>query len=182
MNKYIVIAFAFLGVWFYEASGGADFEPGETSVVVFAEPKPVAPRAEPREDLVARADTTTSLSEILPARAISTLDEVEPVDTTAGLTLVTLDAPVAEPEPEIEAVVENPTPEIKKPFLDLRFVDGDRVNMRGGPGTDYAVVGKLVRNDMVEVLEDNGSGWLHLRDTASGQKGWMADWLVTASN
>jgi hypothetical protein len=35
---------------------------------------------------------------------------------------------------------------------------------------------------MVEVLKDDGSGWLHLRDTASGQEGWMADWLVTASN
>ncbi|HKK97130.1 MAG TPA: SH3 domain-containing protein, partial [Marivita sp.] len=103
------------------------------------------------------------------------------VDATAGLTLVTLEAPVEEPVVEPVAV-ETVEPVVEAPERDLRFVDGDRVNMRGGPGTDYEVVGKLLRDDMVEVLEDSGNGWLHLRDTASGQEGWMADWLVTAAN
>jgi uncharacterized protein YgiM (DUF1202 family) len=65
---------------------------------------------------------------------------------------------------------------------DLRFVDGDRVNVRGGPGTEFAVVGKLFRNDMVEIINDEGNGWLHLRDTVTGDEGWIADWLVTAAN
>lgn len=183
MNKYIVIAFAFLGVWFYEASGGADFVPGENGLVIFAEPQPVEPRQDPAFDLVARADTSANLTEVAPARAAlpePTDTSVEP-DATAGLTLVTLETPVVTPEPVV-AVVETPEPVAPQPVRDLRFVDGDRVNMRGGPGTDFAVVGRLVRDDMVEILKDEGNGWLHLRDTASGQEGWMADWLVTASN
>jgi len=177
MNKYLVIAFAFMGVWFYEASGGADFEPGDNSLVVFAEPKPVTVGSEPRIEMVARADTGAQLTDITPTRAKT----APQVDATAGLTLVTLEAPVEEPVVEPVAV-ETVEPVVEAPERDLRFVDGDRVNMRGGPGTDYEVVGKLLRDDMVEVLEDSGNGWLHLRDTASGQEGWMADWLVTAAN
>lgn len=198
MNKYIVIAFAFLGVWFYEASGGSKFEPGENSLSVFADPKPIKPRVEPRQEMVARADTTAPITEVLPARA-STEVEAEAADPTAGLTFVSMDVPLFEPqvveletdsvanaeptsEPVAVDVAEAPEPQVLEPVRDLRFVDGDRVNMRGGPGTDYAVVGKLLRNDLVEVLKDDGSGWLHLRDTATGIEGWMADWLVTASN
>ena len=188
MNRYIVIAFAFLGVWFYVASGGADFEPGENGLVVFVEPKPFSPRDAPSVDLVARADTSPVLTDVVPTRA----EAPEPVqsDATEVLTLVPLEAPVVQPEPVVEpdpivitdVITETPEPEVALPVRDLRFVDGDRVNMRGGPGTDYEVVGRLVRDDMVEILKDEGNGWLHLRDTASGQEGWMADWLVTASN
>lgn len=172
MNKYIAIAFAFLGLWFYEASGGADFEPGDNSLVVFAEPKPVMPRTEPRADRVARADTSSaSLTDLTPARLMATPD---PAEDTAP--------PVARTEPEPALVVAEPEVFDPEPAPDYRFVEGERVNLRGGPGTDYAVVGQLLRNDMVEVLEDTGEGWLHLRVTASGDEGWMADWLVTAAN
>jgi hypothetical protein len=35
---------------------------------------------------------------------------------------------------------------------------------------------------MVEIINDEGNGWLHLRDTVTGDEGWIADWLVTAAN
>ena len=180
MNKYVAIAFAFLGLWFYEASGGADFVPGDTSLVVFAKPKPVPAEAEPRAEVVARAISTAPLTDVVPARG------TEPADATTGLTLVSLDTPVSEPEsvpePVLQVVEAEPAPVVQEPLPDLRFVDGDRVNMRSGPGTDYAVVAQLLRDDMVEVITDNGDGWLQLKDTISGQEGWIADWLVTASN
>ena len=56
--------------------------------------------------------------------------------------------------------------------LDLREVIGDGVNMRGGPGVQYAVVGKLSRGERAEVLREE-SGWAELR-LASGETGWMA--------
>ena len=188
MNKYIAVAFAFLGIWFYEASGGSDFEAGDNGLVVFATPQVMPPAAKP--SIVARADTgmtdITRASVLTPSAPASD-------DVTSGLSLVTMTAqqeepvlvaPVAVVEPvAVVAPVPAPTPEqAPEPIRDLRFVDGDRVNLRGGPGTDYAVVGRLFRDDMVEVIEDEGDGWLHLRVTATGEEGWMADWLLTAAN
>lgn len=191
MNKYVVIAFAFMGVWFYEASGGSDFVPGSNSLVVFAEPKPVAPRPEPRVDRVARADTGGSLTSVTPARVVPA---PQPVGSTAGLSFargtavpetaptevaVAVEVPVTEAEPR---PVQAETAPVVDAEPDYRFVEGDRVNLRGGPGTDHAVVGRLLRNDMVQVLQDNGDGWLQLLVPATGEEGWIADWLVTAAN
>ncbi|MCK0150612.1 SH3 domain-containing protein [Marivita sp. S6314] len=186
MNKYILVAFAVMGVGFYELSGGSDFEPGSNSLVVFADPKPVPPRREPQPVAVTRANIQPAeLTEIAPVRA-----PVESGNATvlAGLPLAAVDPdPVAQDTPgtadESAAAPEIALPEPEpEPVRDLRFVDGDRVNMRGGPGTNFAVVGKLFRDDMVEVLKDEGNGWLHLRVSATGDEGWMADWLVTAAN
>lgn len=62
---------------------------------------------------------------------------------------------------------------------DIRTVTGNRVNVRGGPGTDFSVVTRLVRGDEVEILEDNGDGWVRLRPLDGGTEGWMADFLLT---
>ena len=180
MNKYIVVAFAVMAMAFYELSGGSDFEPGDNSLVVFADPKPFVLDPKPRAEFVARADTGgTGLTDIAPARAIITpvaTNSVAPAAPVALSNEVTL----TEPE-QVAATNEIATP-VPEAQPDLRFVDGDRVNLRGGPGTDYAVVGKLFRDDMVEILKDEGNGWVHLRATATGDEGWMADWLVTAAN
>ena len=77
-------------------------------------------------------------------------------------------------EPEVVAAVANDN--------DLREVTASRVNLRNGPGTKYSVLDKLVRGDEVQVLSDNGDGWIKLRVKSSNQVGWMADYLVTASN
>lgn len=180
MNKYILVAFAVMAMTFYELSGGSEFEPGETSLVIFAEPKPMVEKTDERPAIVARADTSIRpLTDIAPARAV-----IEPAVSNASVVVT----PVAL-EPETIAVTpEQPELDIQdvavqqEPSMDLRFVDGDRVNLRAGPGTDFAVVGKLVRNDLVEVLSDDGNGWLHLRNAATGDEGYVADWLVTAAN
>ena len=181
MNKYILVAFAVMGMAFYEISGGSEFEPGNTSLVVFATPKPVVTSPVPQPEIVARADTsTTDLTDIAPARAVT-----DPVVATAEAVITQAKAGTSiQAAPVVQEPVVNVEPE-PETQPDFRFVDGDRgdrVNLRGGPGTDYAVVGKLFRNDMVEVIKDEGNGWLHLRARATGDEGWMADWLVTAAN
>lgn len=178
MNKYILIAFAVMAMAFYELSGGADFEPGETSLVVFADPKLSVVPSQPRPEIVARSDNGGSvLTDIAPTRAL-----IEPVVTNAAVTATTavLETEVVPDAPGQDAASVEEIVTIAE--RDLRFVDGDRVNLRGGPGTDYAVVGRLVRNDMVEILQDEGNGWLHLRATETGDEGWMAERLVTAAN
>lgn len=64
-------------------------------------------------------------------------------------------------------------------FDDIRTVSGNRVNVRGGPGTDFGIVNRLVRGDDVEILEDNGNGWVRMRPIGGGAEGWMADFLLT---
>ena len=63
---------------------------------------------------------------------------------------------------------------------DIRTVSGNRVNVRGGPSTDFGVVSRLVRGDAVEVIEDNGNGWVLMRPVDGGTEGWMADFLLTS--
>jgi hypothetical protein len=61
----------------------------------------------------------------------------------------------------------------------IRRVNGDLVNLRAGPGTSNAVVGRLPRGAAVEVLGDNGAGWVRLRPLDGGPEGWIADFLLT---
>lgn len=65
---------------------------------------------------------------------------------------------------------------------DIRRVTGNSVNMRSGPGTDYQRVGKLTKGAQIAVLEEPGNGWVMLEVVETGEVGWMADWLITASN
>ncbi|APE42291.1 hypothetical protein BOO69_01825 [Sulfitobacter alexandrii] len=62
---------------------------------------------------------------------------------------------------------------------DIRIVSGTRVNVRGGPGTDYGVVTKLSEGDEVRVVLDNGDGWVKMQPLDGSPEGWMADWLLT---
>ena len=64
--------------------------------------------------------------------------------------------------------------------LDIRVVSGNRVNVRGGPGTGFDVVNRLVRGEEVEIIEDNGDGWVRMRPVSGGTEGWMADFLLAS--
>lgn len=62
---------------------------------------------------------------------------------------------------------------------DIRKVNGTRVNVRGGPGTNFGVVGKLGEGEAVEIVEDNGAGWVRFRSVDGTESGWMADFLLS---
>jgi uncharacterized protein YgiM (DUF1202 family) len=74
-------------------------------------------------------------------------------------------------------------PQIASPGIlqpqQIRRVNGDLVNMRTGPGTSNAVIGQLPRGAAVEILGDNGAGWVRLRPVDGGPEGWVADFLLT---
>ncbi|WP_375229964.1 SH3 domain-containing protein [Roseobacter sp. S98] len=65
-----------------------------------------------------------------------------------------------------------------EPAPDVRTVAGNLVNVRGGPGTAYKVVNQLRRDAMVEIIADNGAGWVQLRPIDGSPAGWMADFLL----
>lgn len=107
------------------------------------------------------------------------------VPTNVAITTSSADTPAIIPSLIVQddTVTDNATPAalISEAGLDIRTVSGNRVNVRGGPSTNFSVVSKLVRGDAVEILEDNGNGWVKMRSVLTGEEGWMADFLLSES-
>lgn len=156
MKSYIPVTFLFMAVAFYEMSGGNDFTPA----VALAEPTLPAP-----VEVVTRAETSTVASLVqvpLIAPAPEAVTEVAMTPSAGAApesTAETIEVAVTEPEPEP---------------IDLRAVTGRSVNMRAGPGKNYAVIDQLLRGDTVEVLEAADNGWVRLRLPETGLEGWMS--------
>lgn len=187
MSKFIVGTFLVLGWTFYELSGGADFVPEERVVaeaeevveetpVVAAvvEPEPVVEEAPVVEVAVTRNETSNILNlstGALVQPAVEAAVVEEPVVPEATDVEVVLAAVEEALEPEV----------IETPDLDIRFVSGTRVNMRSGPGTDYAVLDTLPGGTEAEVIEVDATGWARIRLPESGAVGWMAERLLSES-
>jgi hypothetical protein len=193
VNRFIILSFLIMGWAYWELSGGADFRP---------EPWPVAERqaaGAPATNLVTRADTTTlaTIDRIVPssmeaapgviAASDVASDPMEPLaaqltpeePATAEFIAESVAAALAEQAaPEIGAV----DAELVIAATDLREVNGDRVNLRQGPGTDFGVVDQLVRGTVIEVIEVGGDGWVRVRVDGSGRSGWMSDQFLVALN
>ena len=169
MTRFVLVTFFFLAVAFYELSCGAGFVPEQR----------LADAAAPVET-VTRADTVTlaSLTEIEPAPVADTL-AVPLIDPAQDAVAVA--EPVADPvvDPIVDAVVAQVA---AAPVPDLRRVSAELVNVREGPGTDYAVMDKLVQGTETEVLEVEASGWAHVRVIDSGLLGWVSAEYLAAEN
>jgi hypothetical protein len=76
------------------------------------------------------------------------------------------------PEPEAQVAPE-PTP------LPLLFVNSNAINVREGPSTNYAVVGRLTRNESVLAIEPAQDGWVRIRIEGDGVEGFVAARLLT---
>ncbi|MCV3271595.1 SH3 domain-containing protein [Roseobacter sinensis] len=203
MKRFILFSFAFLGLAFYELSGGSDFDPVTARNDAVLARSGVDLTAEPSADQsgdtvqLAQADAVpevtrvslnlTALGDVLeresaPARTTEPLPTPEP--NAASVTSVTFsrDNDVVLPSlifPGTTARASSDAVGAAADPRDLRSVTADRVNMRGGPGTAFDVVTQLDRNTKVEVLQDDGSGWVRLRPLDGGPEGWIADFLLT---
>ena len=202
MKRFILLTFGFLGWAFYEMSGGADFEPKNAQmaastatenepkqVVVADEPAPADPiqikkvtkttpvdTTPPGFDDTAKADETRRVSLNLTTEAAKKVP-VTYVPVNPGNTTASDDTPAIIPS----LIVPNDPGIAQVPVGgNIREVTGSSVNVRGGPGTDYGIVTKLGRGDTVEIIQDNGDGWVRMRPLDGGPEGWMADFLLTS--
>ncbi|WP_294624180.1 SH3 domain-containing protein [uncultured Roseovarius sp.] len=146
-----------------DLSGGQRFEITLASVDG-AKAKPAKAVAKP-EPATESSETETTLPDHVAKAVASVSLAGTAADTVDQATLAT-----------------TPDAEVDLPQRDIRRVTGTVVNMRGGPGTKYDRIGKLRKNDEVVILQEPGNGWIKLRVVETGRVGWMADWLVTASN
>ncbi|MBM1309954.1 SH3 domain-containing protein [Sulfitobacter mediterraneus] len=128
-------------------------------------------------------DQSGSAATVAPAAA-ATVDPAA-VPTNVAVTTASADTPAIIPSLIIQDDTTSPdvTPAalVSEVGLDIRTVSGNRVNVRGGPSTNFSVVSKLIRGDAVEILEDNGNGWVRMRSVLTGEEGWMADFLLSES-
>lgn len=208
MTKFILISFGFLAFAFYELSGGADFD-GEELRLSRVDVTPITDdnatkvetvfAAEPAlgdEVLVTRASfnlVSTDKIDVTNVQEVSVENiqtEASEVTETTNASLavdpleeentsvIILPSLIAQPETQVDET-EVVTQTTANTGLDIRSVTANRVNVRGGPGTQYDIVGKLIRGAEVEILSDTGTGWVEMRSVGGQSIGWMADFLLS---
>lgn len=87
-----------------------------------------------------------------------------------------LPAPAPVPEPVAVAVA---APEPEPAPLRVMWVSQASINVRGGPSTNDAVVGRLTRNEAVQVVAEAADGWVQVRVEGDGIEGYVAARLLT---
>ncbi|WP_374015481.1 SH3 domain-containing protein [Phaeobacter sp. A36a-5a] len=233
MSRFVIASFLFLGWGFYEASGGADFEPpkGPSAAIDIAKAafgsdvdtsdtaaRRTAVTAELLVSKVAlrvpQTAATTSMNAKSPRpsadpnlrsrvamaqiaavgeglsnsdAAFSVAQAAAPASAripgsgdTATVQLASLSDGLSG-QPLIQAALEADAAELNpaEPAEDIRTITATRVNMRTGPGTVYPILDRLSNGEKVTVVEDIGTGWLHLRTVKDGKVGWIAASLVS---
>lgn len=76
----------------------------------------------------------------------------------------------------------NIAPTLPQTVLPMLYVNSNSVNVRGGPSTDYAVVGRLTRAEAVTVVSAEADGWVHIRIEGDGIEGYVAARLLTETD
>ncbi len=133
-----------------------------------------------RETEVSRVSVDlTKVDKVQPSVSAVPVSQVTYVPVNPGNTISTENTPAIIPSLIVPNDTGRASGVVAEANGDIRSVSGNRVNVRGGPGTDYRVVSKLVQGDTVEVLEDGGDGWVRMRPLDGGPEGWMADFLLT---
>ena len=188
MGKFIAIAFLFLALAFYELSGGADFDSDalRSRRVEAGSIKQGLPK-------ITDVGVTDEAPEIVAEETLTNLVSDKKFDSTVSAVLIenAIDIEVTQASLFIETKDENTSSIIlpsliEQPeaidalsstqgsdVLDVRTVTSNSVNVRGGSGTKYDVVGRMTRGAEVEVLIDDGNGWIEMLSMDGDTFGWM---------
>ena len=209
MTRFILLSFGFMGWAFYEMSGGSDFESASDRIARLSPAPEVTvanvDEAAPAETTVAAAevvDTDPPETSSVTRVSLNLTDVQNSDDLTAAVNEAVTQAVQIDPESGVAINTDTTTSSADTPAIipslinpddtgaatvtaaigssDIRKVSGNRVNVRGGPSTDFDVVSRLVRGDAVQIIEDNGNGWVLMRPVDGGTEGWMADFLLTS--
>ncbi|MEM6890174.1 MAG: SH3 domain-containing protein [Pseudomonadota bacterium] len=153
-------------------------DPPLQAVAAVATTAAVVPAPPDAEDLTLQAATA------LPnAAAPATVEAATSPETTAPAPTQTAvfssQANAAPLVPRFDGSTTSATSDRTGTNVVIRQVNGDLVNLRAGPSTAYGVIGQLPRGAQVEVIGENGAGWVRLRPVNGGPEGWMADFLLT---
>lgn len=110
----------------------------------------------------------------------------QPIATAVVVAANIAENPTATPEiatatPVPEAATATPEPPTATPVTDPEVRTASAMNVRGGPGTNYAVVGALNAGDVARITGKNEAGdWWQI-SFGGGAVGWVYGPLVTTS-
>ena len=114
--------------------------------------------------------------------AVEPVVEPTPEVSRSVATPVAIAAPVSAPEPAVEVALATPesAPVVVEsaPENTVWYVTGTRVNVREGPSTNYAVLGKVVYGDAFLLVSDPDSDWIKIRIEGDGVEGYIAKRLT----
>ena len=193
LKTYIPVTFIFLAVLFYQASGGADFDPSLATVAQneIATDTETTPKSDLRSSTGERAEDQTpppiesaTFEPLSQPEPVLEPDRAEPEERPSTV----IDVKVEEPEIEFSSLAQPdtqiPDTSVAEQVLPERQVErllvaGPRVNMRSGPSTDYDIVVTLPQGTELSVL-GRANDWARLELVETGQVGWMAERLLTA--
>lgn len=178
-------------------------KPVAEPVVIAEAPKVVVESATPKAPEVTKVSLNLTSIKTVPARQNATVADAgvpAPSDTATAEKIASVEGAVPQNVSIVTSSADTPaiipsliTPAALAPtetaqdttllagFEDVRTVSGSRVNVRGGPGTGFGIVGRLNRGDEIKVLQDNGAGWVRFETPDGLTAGWMADFLLNES-
>lgn len=183
MNRFVFLSFLFMGWAFYELSGGADFEPPSARQIAGAEPRE---ETEPEQAMPAIAATGIPATEPMP-QPVKTAAPISPASAPA-LPVITLPETPQPAAPATDAVLSlasiGEAVTSTNPILikNMRTIRVAQANVRSGPGTDHDILTRISGGTKIEVLQENGAGWVEFRLPESDTTGWVAASLLDAIN
>lgn len=89
--------------------------------------------------------------------------------------------PAVAPAPAVARIAAPAVAQAVVPAERVMRVAADAVNVRQGPSTGDAVVGRLLRDDEVLVVSDIYGDWIHVRVEGDGVDGYVAARFLEAS-
>ena len=176
------------GLFLVMLLGGRDFgqlRPGLAEAAAEAKAVPVAAAVPAVETAALAPDAAAVVPDLAMPVAVATV-VVAPV--TANPVVVTVaPAPVVEPAGTgvftlatyADAPDATVTPEASADG-EIWYVAGTSLNVRSGPSTDDAVVGKLKRGEAMLVVAREGDEWARIRIEGDGIEGYVATRFLSA--
>ena len=165
MNRFLIVAFFFMGLAYYELSGGSDFVPQAHADTALASAEIATPAPE----------LTTAKATRTPTPGLAAIEDFVTPSVTYVSAPIVFDDAAQDP---VAGIATASSADI--PSGDIWTVTADRLNVRQGPSTGDAVVGQVTGGEEVTVVSaDAGDGWVMIRIEGDGAEGWVASRFLT---
>jgi uncharacterized protein YraI len=130
------------------------------------------------EEPTATLTTTATLTPTVEVTATETVEPAATISPTATATATAEVSPTATVSPTPTTEIEEPS---DLPAEEAQILVESNVNVRAGPGTNYAILSALQAGDRARITGQNEAGdWWQIE--IDGASGWVLASLVTAEN
>lgn len=173
MRLVILLSFLLTGLWFLALSLGGGSAPLRQGLLAEAP----APQAEP---VVQSAELPAAVARLVRQSDTGSQAQATPAVASGqrGPVVLPMPAVVTRSDPGGSAVISAASLIASQPALQIQRVSASAANVRGGPSTNNAVIGRVTRGEEVAVLE-TVDGWSRIRIEGDGVDGWISTRLLS---